>query len=255
MFGELVIQFRKWMRPNFRRYWGAKFGETSFSEATGSYRTGAFIELGKFLGTPFQFTKEDSEKDSIPEAMFNVFRGYYEFLTNASFYYNMLAPHQKSAIKRGVAMITSLIGTTLALYAAGLMFGSDDDKKKSKWAQHTLFQLSSLQTDLLETTPVGWVVFYNRTKKNPVPAERALFDLANMVYYIGIFPFQSDESRRYQRGAYKGEYKASVYAKKVTPLARQIQNEEHMMNQISYYQMFNPLVSVASTNNSTASHP
>lgn len=244
--GELLFQFRKWQRPTFSRWFGAKYGKTSYSERTRTNRAGAFMDFWKFAGMPAKRGWQMRYEGSNPYigAIHNIAAGYIEFLRNVSYYYNVLPKHQQANIRRSIANIFSMAIASCLLYLAYLAVGDDEDKMAAWWAKYSIYLLSALQTEFFETTRIGWVTFYTRTKRNIMPAERSLTDLAKFFYYVMIYPFQSDEARVYQRGPYKDDYKAEVYLKKSVPLYRQIQTQQNLGNQISYYQMYNPLLNL-----------
>ena len=81
-----------------------------------------------------------------------------------------------------------------------------------------------------------------------MPAENALLDLGKLAYYTLLYPIQDDDKRTYQRGMYAGETKVEVYFNKAIPLARQIQTQNNLAGQISYYQMYNPIYNLIGNN-------
>lgn len=250
MIGELLMQFRKWMRPTFVRWFGSRYGKTTFSEGTGTYRAGAFSDFWKFIGTPI--ARESFSKVPILEAVSNLAKGYIEYLQNISYYYNKLPSHQKANVFRAVSQITSLCIASVLLYAAYAAMGSDDDDKKKAlnnwWVANTVYQLSSIQNELFDTTRLSWIPQYKRTRKSFMASERSLTDLASFMYYTMIYPFQDDKERTYQRGIYKGESKAMVHLKKSIPLVRQLQTGEHLSSTINFYQMYNPIYNLIPNN-------
>ena len=147
--------------------------------------------------------------------------------------------------------MVGILGTSLALFAVAKLAGADDDKKQGQLALLTIYELSRLQTDLMQTLPVlGWFSFYKQRKTNIVPAERTITDIARLMYYTTIYPFQDQDNREYQRGLYNGETKVSVVAKRLIPGVRQWQSQKHLGASISYYQMYNPMQNLLSDFNS-----
>ena len=136
------------------------------------------------------------------------------------------------------------------LYGIYAALGGDDDKYKTMWASNAVYQLSALQTDLMQTTALGWSTFYKRRKQYVAPAERTINDMISFLQYAIIYPFETPKERIYQRGIYKGKEKVDVYFNKIVPLARQIQTQTHMGSMISYYQMYNPLLNLWGNKNS-----
>ena len=41
-FGDLLMQFKKWVRPNFVRYFGRRFGRIFYNEQLGAYEVPIF---------------------------------------------------------------------------------------------------------------------------------------------------------------------------------------------------------------------
>jgi hypothetical protein len=253
--GEVIMQFRKWMRPTFIRWFGARYGKTSYSEILGNYRSGAYIDTRRFLTSPItegiRRAKENSANQNVVVgAMLNIAKGYIDFIGNVSFYYHMLPKHEQANVMRTLAQMIGIAMLSTALYAIYHGLGSDDDKDKYNnfLISNTIYQLAAIQTELTDTTMIGWGFFYKRTKQNVVPIERTLTDLASFFYYAFAYPFMNESDRYYERGIYKGETKVSVKFNKVVPGIRQIQNASHMSNVISFYQMYNPLYNVFGVN-------
>lgn len=250
MLGELLMQFRKWQRLTFVRWFSARYGKTTFSEGTGTYRAGAFHDFWRFIGTPI--VRESFSKVPVLEAISNLAKGYIEYLQNISYYYNKLPSHQKANVMRAIAQISSLCIASVLLYAAYAAMGSDDDDKKKAlqnwWVANTVYQLSAIQSEIFDTTRLGWIPQYKRTRRNFMASERAMTDLASFLYYSMIYPFQDDKHRYYQRGIYKDESKAMVHLEKSIPLVRQLQVGSHLSNTISFYQMYNPIYNLIPNN-------
>ena len=243
------------MRPTFNRWFGAKYGKTSFSEATGTYKSGAYVDFRRFILSPIgrAINQETGDHNPVIGAAMNIAQGYMDYMTNISYYYNMLPKHEQQGVKRTLAQIAGIALFTSIIYAAYAGMGGDKEKDKynNGVMANVIYQLSSIQSELIETTVIGWGSFYARSKKNIVPAERSITDLGGFFYYGILYPFRDDDQNLYQTGIYKGESKALVRLKKLTPGLRQIQTQQHLGNTISYYNMYNPVYNILGINGKT----
>lgn len=252
--GELLLQFKKWARPTYIRWFGLKWGKSTYSEAMGNYRSGAYGDFRRFVGAPLMAGIANSKdlENPIIGAVRNIGIGYMDFLGNVKFYYHLLPPHQQANVRRTIAQIAALTTFSTLIYAAMMAVGGGDDKKRGWLANNAIYILSGIQSELYDTSAPGWLSFILRTKKNIAPAERTITDLTKAVYYTMVAPISLEQKRIYQTGIYKGESKAAVNWKKVIPGVRQLQTGQHLENTINYYQMYNPLYNaIGSSPNST----
>lgn len=241
--GELLLQFKKWARPTYIRWFGLKWGKSTYSEAMGNYRSGAYGDLRRFIGAPLiqGINNAKDLENPIIEAVRNIGIGYMDFLGNVKFYYHLLPPHQQANVRRSIAQIAALTLFSTLIYAAMMAAGGDDDKERGVIMNNIIYALSGTQSEIYDTTLPGWLAFIMRTKKTVAPAERTITDLTKAVYYTMVSPITLEQKRVYETGIYKGESKAAVNWMKVIPGLRQVQNMQHLESTINYYQMYNPL--------------
>lgn len=248
--GEIIFQFRKWMRPVWIRYMGDRFSlfsnkdKSTFNERLGTYRSGAFSDFGRFMRLPYTVSKYNSKESPELNAMVEMFKTYLHFAKNIKFYYAMLTPTQKANVDRTIMFMTILTALTALTFAAGIGYG-DDDEEEGKLRDWALYNLSGLQTEYMEVLPYyGWYAFYKRTKQSPFPAEKQLDGLIGLLENSIMYPIREDKENVYQRGQYQGKSKLEVSAFKAVPIARQIQKEMYLSASINYYGMFNPFVTL-----------
>ena len=131
--GEIVFQFRKWMRPTWIRYMGDRYSpfsnkdKSTFNERLGKRRSGAFADFGRFMRTAYIINKYKKGNDPELNAFVNLFAEYANFLKNYTYYYNLLTPTQQANVRRTYAFITTLLGLTVLVTVAGICYGDDDD--------------------------------------------------------------------------------------------------------------------------------
>ena len=253
MMGEALMEFRKWMRPTWIRWFGLKYGKTTYSEGLGNYRSAAFVDFRRFLTNPLKdgLSRDRGDRNVILGAVTNVAKGYMDFLTNVSYNYNILPPHEQKNIRRSLVQIGGIALVSALLYGAarGLVNAKKKDNddgfnlELEAW-NNTVYTLYAVQNEMVDTTLAGWGSFYLRTKKNVAPIEQTIMNLSSFFYYGILYPFRTDKDNVYKTGVYKGQTKAVVAAKKVTPMLRQIQTQQYLGNTIQFYQMYNPIYNV-----------
>lgn len=106
LIGDLAFQFRAWMRPNFIRYFGQRFGRSVYNEALGSYRKGAFISLYDFISSPAKLDRT-SEELTAGKALYTILGNYAKFFGNMRFAYSTLSLQEQQNVN--VFVVTLLI--------------------------------------------------------------------------------------------------------------------------------------------------
>lgn len=254
MWGEVILQFRKWLRPNLIRYWGKRIGKTMFDERLESYRSGAYIDMIDFLLANCKNSYRETINKAIEEnedidfatkakAIFNGFCGLLYWFKDMNFRYNTLPQNQKANIKRALFNFTTLVGLTLC---AGIMYYKSDDDDDLD--DNLLFALASytiygVQTELYETSPLGLYSFYKRTMEAPIPFETSITNLTRLMYWTMIAPMILDEEDLvYDRGTYNGEDKRWIAFKKSIPLLNQENKLLYLPKNNTYYMQQNPIL-------------
>lgn len=246
MIGELFLQFRKWMRPNFRRYFGRVFNESRFSEGKGSYEEGSYTPIFKILTHPYREYKYNKEANKGMNAITNLFTGYLHILRTAKFYYNTMPAFEQAAVRRFAAHVVSIIGFGLALALTGKMKDDDDEKQNAALAT-TVYELNAIYMELIEPVPAyGWWGSVKMARQQSMVSEKILVDVAKMINY-GILEAAPDglvnqDKLVYDRGVYKDRRKFEVQASKVIPIIRQIHKQQYIPNYTAFYKMYNPFL-------------
>ena len=254
MWGEVILQFRKWLRPNFIRYWGKRVGKIIYDERLESYRSGAYTDMLQFISANmrnrFRETidkaaenEEDIDFTVKAKAVFNGFIGLMYWFKDISFRYNTLPQNQKANIRRAMFNLATFAG--LSIMAGAMYAASDDDDELD---ESLLFALASytiygVQTELYETSPMGLYSFYKRTMEAPIPFETSITNVTRLLYWTLIAPFiVEDEEMMYDRGVYKGEDKRWIAFKKSIPLINQQNKLLYLPKNNTYYMQQNPIL-------------
>lgn len=254
MWGEVILQFRKWLRPNFIRYWGKRVGKIVFDERLESYRSGAYMDMINFIlsngKSAYRETidkaienGEDIDFATKAKAIFNGFCGLLYWFKDINFRYNTLPQDQKANIKRAMFNFTTLVG--LSLVAASMYAASDDDDELDENLFFALacYTIYGVQTELYETSPWGLYSFYKRTMEAPIPFETSISNVLNLAYWTLIAPMiVDDEEMLYDRGTYKDEDKRWIAFKKTIPLFNQYNKMFYLPKNNTYYMQQNPIL-------------
>lgn len=254
MWGEVILQFRKWLRPNFIRYWGKRVGKIVFDERLESYRSGAYMDMINFLlsngKSAYRETidkaienDEDIDFATKAKAIFNGFCGLLYWFKDINFRYNTLPQAQKANIKRAMFNFTTLVG--LSLVAASLYAAKDDDDEldENRFFALACYTIYGIQTELYETSPWGLYSFYKRTMEAPIPFETSMSNVLNLAYWTLIAPMiVDDEEMLYDRGTYKDEDKRWIAFKKTIPLFNQYNKMFYLPKNNTYYMQQNPIL-------------
>lgn len=256
MIGEVILQFRKWLRPNFVRYWGKRVGKSVFDERLESYRSGAYWDAMKFINAVPRESYNavlDKARENLDEgehlefttymkAIANYLYGWMRFAKDWSVRWTVLPEAQKANIKRAAFNSLSL---ALLTTAAGLAYAAadDDDELDQNIAFAMLaYAIYGTQTELYETSPMGLYSFYKRTMEAPIPFETTLGNLLSVLYYTLGWFILDEEDLVYDRGTYKGRSKLSVNASKLIPVYNQGSKLIYLPKNNNYYMKQNPLL-------------
>lgn len=239
--GQAALQFRKWMRPNWNRYYGPKFGRSQFSEGTQTEKKGAYTSWGQFIMRPSKghsILKPSKEDETSWKAVRNLMNDYGKFVSQARVHYNLLSHVDKANVKRVNHQM--LMIATMATLLTGLGALEDDDKPIDNYSYAlAIFQLNRLYTELIEFAPVyGWLSQANRTLQYPAASEKSMLDLAKFVQNMFMYPFRSDEERVFQNGRKYDRDKVWDSTIKNTPILNQIDKMANIEDYVSYYKMF-----------------
>lgn len=238
-YGKVLLQFRKWMIPAWNKRFGSKFGKSYWNERRKEWEKGSYISLLQFLGTPYK-----------ADPMANVEEGkmFYNFMTrivqgtvnlskNIGIYWKTLDDFEKSNVKCAVGELSYL--TAILVVAAILKGLKPDDDDDDKFAYNlAVYQTDRLMSDLMFFTPVGLVNESAKVMKSPVAVQGAILDVAKFMGSAIRYPFQDEQSRIYQTGVYKDEYKIKSNFIKLVPVANKWQQLNKINRFNKYYILF-----------------
>jgi len=239
VWGNMAMQFRKWLRENWNRAWGASFGKTEFDEFKRVYNSPVYVAWVKFVGDPIKRNNPFNNKDTtILSAMFNILHDYVKFIGNVRYYYNTLTELEKANIRK-VNVQMGVILTSILAVAALVRLKDDEDEDENYLAWLGIYQAFRLYSDSLELTPFGWLGASQKMLKSPFASVKALTDMGTFAYNTLAFPFRDEEERLYQSGANAGRDRLLTSAIKVTPL-RSLFNMQQVPTLVNYYKMYTP---------------
>jgi len=244
MMGELMVQFRKWMRPTFKRFFGPVFGETRFNEATGTYDDGIYSPIFRLLNQPFKEYKYDKSINPAEASIRNIFSGYLRLVTQFKWYYGKMAPHEQASVRMFAAHITGIIGFSAALFMLGRL---KDDEEPSMAMATFMYEVTATYSELIQPVPIyGWWSTISLARQQSMVGEKVLVDLEKVLRY-GILELAPNDlvdqdNLIYDRGVYKGRSKFDVALQKVSPLIRQKHKQEFIPSNTAFYKMYNPFL-------------
>ena len=243
---DLAFQFRSWLKPNWDRYFGKRWGRSTYNEGLRTYQKGVYTSAYQFLTRPIRTNKIYGKDDRTTlEALKNLLTHYADFFTNARYYYRILPEHEQANIWRATTNFIGMITTSFLLLALGKLAGDKDDERKAIENQLlalSIYELNMIHSEITQFVPgLGWHGFYQRSKQYPLAAEKVLVDMINLTNTLIKYPFQDDEDRRYQAGPYKGRTRLDVQSKRFIPIYRQIHKWEQLGMYTGWYKMYNPL--------------
>lgn len=242
-FGKAASQFRKWMRPNWNRWYGKRFNRVLYHEGMRSFDANAAMSTFNFAFAPIIEARKLSKDE---RASVNLFKSMLNYAGNLKTMYRTLDPMERQAIRRFTFNIMALM-TTIA--GAALLAGSadlDKWKKESKGNDiiyaFLMYQMSALGMELGEFTPiVGWKSILDRFVDSPMPLTRTLTDGLELLNYasgelgslMGI-PYESD----YQSGPKKGWNKLQLQAMSMIPGVREVYSMLTLSSIVDFYKMY-----------------
>ena len=240
--GDLAMQFRSWVRPNFARYSGKRWNRSTYSEALMGYQKGAYISLWDLVTTPIRANRSyTGEQRTAMEAFVNILTDYAVFFKNAGVYYNRLSPHEKANIQRALTNFYGIILTSGALSLLGVVIDEDEDSVTNYAVALAIYELNMVHSEITQLVPIaGWHGFYTRSKQHPFASEKVIFDAYKLAQNLLTYPLQNEEARRYQRGIHSGRLRIEVQAEKLTPIYRQKDKFVNMQQYVSWYRLYNP---------------
>jgi len=245
--GELLIQFKAWMRPGWTKRFGYDGGifkvKPTWDESSQSQNVGAYKALGKFLfsnpisdETKAAFATKNAE--GIAKGLANVVTDYLKFIGSVKIYWHMMTPVEQAGARRAAAEFAAL-GIAFALLIGGMKFRNRDDKRKKLRALNfLLYQLDASRMELLTFIPVfGWANQGKQLLTNPAATWGTMANIAVLMGDLVMYPIENAEQRVFQGGNYRDQLKIAVHAKKILPGANILQRWDAMDKQFQAYKM------------------
>jgi Spy/CpxP family protein refolding chaperone len=236
--GRLGLQFRKWMMPAWNRRFGQQFGKTTWNERRGEYDEGMYITFGKFIASPFieSFADYKNNKEKTAMGAFNVLlKGFSNFIDNTKINWMSLTMYEKANVKKVCMEMLLIIGTLSLGYILKNL--GDDDKEKNLFHTWLLNQTNRLYGEL---TVFNFSALNegNKLISNPLPVLKTLDNIKKLTFEVVKYPFINEDKRIFKSGVYHGRKKASVYAIKNLPFAKNVQDLIYMQDNLERYSNF-----------------
>jgi hypothetical protein len=216
IYGEIALQFRKFIKPNYDMYYGNRFGKTQYNEFKNAYDVPAYVAWFKFVTDPIRsnnpFSKEET---NVLKAMFNILHDYATFVVNAKALYNTFSPEEKAAIKKVNRQMAVMVLTMLTIsLLAGLGKG---DKDRDYITALAIYQTYRLYTENFAFMPFGIPGQIIQMSKSPAPVLKSMQQLATLGWKMAEYPFISEQDRIVNAGPNKGENQVMNAAKRALP--------------------------------------
>jgi hypothetical protein len=206
--GQMVLQFHKWIFPNFLQ----RFEKAKFNEALGMETEGRYITLGKFIWSL-------KELKSRTEA------------------WDKLTPLQKNNLKKDLA-------DALFVCALGAMYyilkkiskGIPDDDPYIKKMVNWLSKEADRGSQELSIFIPGWGFIESwRLVKNPIAVTSSIGKFVTLLTDATMFPFGDDEDRYYQRGVFSGELKVKKDLYDIIPVLKLVNEWNRLDQQTNFF--------------------
>ena len=244
-YGNLLMQFRKWVIPNWNRLWGRRFGHTFYNEQLGAYETPVFNTAFDMHRAGKQAYKDSLGDDKTiigyAKAVCNYFKGVLSFISNIRFYYNTLPTHERVAAVQFAKLVGAIaFAFVTAALLSGLRSDDDDENENNKWYTHILYVVTSWYQEMVGLVPpFGLFATVKQFTDNAFAGEKALLNAGKLIGLLTKMIYTDEDDMRYDRGVYKGEHKAWVTFKQLMPVMRQINKYQHLGQTMSWYRMYN----------------
>lgn len=241
---DLFMQFRKWIRPNFVRYFGRRFAHVFYNEQLGAYEVPIFnpvFDMIRTGQTAFKQTlKDNNDVIDYIKAIGNFCKGMLSWIRNVSFYYNTLPLNEQIATMKFCRFIGALAFSAIAVIGLGALKGDDDDEDNIAY-QHFMYTAVTYYQQMVEPLPVyGWMSTISQTANSLFAGQKTVESAGNLITLLTQSLFVDNDEFIYDRGVYKGQDKRAVAIRKMVPVLRQINKFNNLGTTMSYYNMYNP---------------
>lgn len=244
--GDLFMQFKKWVIPNWNRLFGRQFGHVFYNEQLNAYEVPTFNVMFDMMRQGNRnFSDSLSDKPEIKDYLVGVghwFAGVYKFLRNIRFYYQTLPANEKASVIHLAKYAGALAFATIAL---GIFKALDDDDEddansfKNGVMKHAQYTLTTYRSELIQVVPIiGWWMFANQQLDSMFAGEKTLSLSMELMSLIIKGWFSNSDEMLYDRGVYKGEDKRLVKLRQLVPVWRQVNKATHLGSTMSYYNRY-----------------
>lgn len=242
--GEAAMQFRKWMKPNWNRFYGKRFNRTIWNESSGTWQKGSAISMWELFVKPII---EYNSLDSEGKASTNLFKSILRYYSNIGLMYRSSSQIDKINIRRFSYNLSAFMGVIAMTMFLG---GAGDDWKNESEANKLLYgllmyELSSLTLELYEFAPlIGWKSIIDRFVDSPAPIIKTITDVGKLVSFasgellslVGV-----PTNTRFERGTKKGFNKLFYQTMSMAPGVKEVFSMQRLLDIVDYYKMNDPL--------------
>lgn len=241
--GRIAMQFKKWMRPQWNRRFGTKFGKSFWNEQRSELDKGMYISTFQFLFKPvldnmsntgFRQTGKENTFEQAQEAFKNVFRDYRKYIHNINVYWNTLNDTDKANIKRTLIELGFTVTVMVMLQGLKSLGDDDDELQDTKLFSYSIYTLDRLRSELRAYDPLfGW---FNESKKllrDPFAAMSTIEDLLKLLYTLTF-----EHGEYYRGGAYSKQSKEKIQLLKNIPLFNRYLRYSNIENYTGYYKLY-----------------
>ncbi len=198
---DLFMQFRKWMRPTWVRYFGRRFLKPMFNESLGQWEVPVYKPEYDIATFGYKMFKQESDivKLNLIKDPKNYFKGLYSMfnyqlkvLRHLKFYYNTLPKAEQAAMLKWVNMSTIAVVGTAALFLGKL---HDEDEEETYAYNAMMFTISALYKEIVEPIPLyGWGSTVSQIKDSTFAGEKMIDNAMKLVKYTMADIFTDNES-------------------------------------------------------------
>ena len=237
---DLIMQFKKWIRPNLIRMIGRVAGNIFYNEQLGGYEVPIVKAWYDMIETSKQAwrntLKEQNNFMDYAKALGNFLSVSLRFLRNINFYYNTLPIYEQASALKFAKFIGSVCFAIIVIIAAGSLKDDDD------WATQNLAYVgTSYYSQIVEQVPIfGWSRMVSQSLDSLFAGQTILENAIKLTNLTVQSLWVADDEMIYDRGIYKGQDKRKVTLMKLLPITRQINKAMNIGSTMTYYNQYDP---------------
>lgn len=242
--GDLFMQFRKWIRPNFNRYFGRRFNKAFFNEAIGSWEVPIYKPLFDWTKYGYKMFKSNNPYANgldYLKGTFKILSYQAKTLKHLKYYYNTLSINEQAAavkFAKHLATVAFVAGSTLIL---GKLKDDDPELKDNFAYSLAMFELTALYKEVVEPIPgYGWYSTVQSVRDSTFVGENLIVSAGKVLGYTLMDVFSDSDKLYYDRGIHKGQLKRDVALKRLIPFYKQYEKGKNLTATMSFYNYYNP---------------